>query len=128
MGVRLGPNASGKFSQHPLITLENTPPGIRLSSAWETLPFLSSYQQVGIPAAAYTDAQLGNAVYSYQAGEVAFKCGAEHSILWRIIGKHSRAHQGESNPNRITQKAKVGFCPCCSLVSHVAVPRAYNMG
>ena len=129
MGVRLGPTASGKFSQHPLITLENTPPGIRLSSAWETIPFLSSYQQVGTPPAAYTDAQLGNAVYTYQAGEVAFQCGATGSILWRIIGKHSRAHQAEGgNPTKVSQKGKVGFCPCCSMVSHIAAPATYLLG
>ena len=129
LGVRLGPTASGKFSQHPLITLENTPPGIRLSSAWETIPFLSSYQQVGTPPAAYTDAQLGNAVYSYQSGEVAFQCGAAKCILWRIIGKHSRAHQGEGgNPTKVAQKGKVGYCPCCTMVSHIAVPATFVMG
>ena len=32
MAVRLGPKASGKYAQHPLIKLENAPPGVRLSS------------------------------------------------------------------------------------------------
>ena len=44
MAVRLGPKASGKYAQHPLITLDNTPPGIRLSSVRETMPFLASFQ------------------------------------------------------------------------------------
>ena len=56
MAVRLGPKASGKYAQRPLITLDNTPPGIRLSSVRETLPFLASFQQVGIPGVANTDA------------------------------------------------------------------------
>ena len=28
----------------------------------------------------------------------------------------------------MTQKAKAGFCPCCSWVSHVAIPGAYGIG
>ena len=129
MAVRLGPKASGKFAQHPLIKLENTPPGVRLSSARETLPFLASFQQVGIPAVANTDAQLGNSVYAYQSGEILFgHLGADSHILWRIVGQHSRAYGGAGTKTKLTQKAKVGFCPCCSWVSHVAIPGAYDIG
>ena len=129
MAVRLGPKASGKYAQHPFIKLENTPPGIRLSSLRETLPFLASFQQVGIPAVAFTDAQLGNAVYAYQSGEILFNnLGADSHILWRIVGRHSRAYGAAGTKAGITQKAKVGFCPCCSWVSHVAIPGAYATG
>ena len=93
MGVRLGEKASVKLARNPLMTLANTPPGIRLSSPRETLPFLASYQQVGLPAVAAPDAQLGYSVYTYQSGEVALgSCGAEGHVLWRVVGQHSRAH------------------------------------
>ena len=93
MGVRLGEKASGKLAQNPLMTLANTPPGIRLSSPRETLPSLASYQQVGLPAVAASDAQLGRSVYTYRSGEVAFgSVGAEGHVLWRVVGQHSRAH------------------------------------
>merc|ERR1711951_51158 len=112
MGVRLGPKASGMYAQHPLITLNNTPPGIRLSTVWETLPFLASFDQVGLPAVANTDAQLGNSVYCYQSGEIAFgSCRADSHILWRIVGRHSRAYGGAGTKIGPAQKAKVGFCP-----------------
>ena len=82
MAVRLGPKASGKYAQHPIITLDNTPPGIRLSSVRETMPFFSSVQQVGIPAVANADAQLGDSVYAHQSGEILFgSMGADSHVL-----------------------------------------------
>ena len=93
LGVRLGPKASGRLAQNPLMTLANTPPGIRLSSPRETIPFLASYQQVGLPAVAASDAQLGHSVYTYQSGEAASGMyGADRHVLWRVVGQHSRAH------------------------------------
>ena len=77
MGARLGEKASGKLAQNPLMTSTDAPPGTRLSSPRETLPFLASHQQVGLPAVAASDAQLGHSVYTYQSGKVAFgSCGA----------------------------------------------------
>ena len=56
MGARLREKARGKLAQNALLTLANTPPGIRLSPPRETIPFLASYQQVGLPAVAAADA------------------------------------------------------------------------
>ena len=87
LGARLGPTASGKLAQHPLMALANAPPGIRLSSPRATVPFLASSQQVGLPAAAASDAQVGRSVYTYQSGEVAFGMrGADSHVLWRVVG------------------------------------------
>ena len=80
-------------------------------------------------AVANADAQLGNSVYAYQSGEILFgNLAADSHILWRIVGQHSRAYGGAGTKTSITQKAKVGFCPCCSWVSHVAIPGAYDIG
>ena len=112
-----------------MITLGNTPPGIRFSSVREAIPSLSSFQQVGIPAVANADAQLGNSVYAYQSGAIAFgPLGADLRILWRIVGRRSRVYGGAGSKTPVTQEAKVGFRPCCSWVSHIAVPGAYATG
>ena len=90
-----------------MIKLENTPPGVRLSSARETLPFLASFQQVGIPAVANTDAQLGNSVYAYQSGEILFgHLGADSHILRRIAGQRSRAYGGAGAKTALAQRQK----------------------
>ena len=129
MGVRMGEKASGKLAQNSLMTLANTPPGIRLSSPRETLPLLASHQQVGLPAVAASDAQLGHSAYTYQSGEVAFgSCGAEAYVLWRVVGQHSRARGQTGSKVQISQRAKVGFCPCRSTVSNIAIPGSYGLG
>ena len=92
-----------------MITLANAPPGIRLSSPRETLPFLASYKQVGLPAVAASDACCS--VYIYQCGEVAFgSCGAGGHALWRVAGQHSRAHGQSGSKTLATKRTKVGFC------------------
>ena len=115
--------ANGELAQQPFVALANAPPGIRLSSPIETIPFLASYRRAGLPAAASSDAQLGHAVYAYQSGGVASgMCGADEHVFWRIAGQHSRA-SGQSGGKTLTmQRAKVGLCPCCSSVTHVAIP------
>ena len=65
MDVRLGEKVSGEMARNPLTTLANAPPGIRLSSPREARPFLASRQQVGLPAVAASNAQLGHSVYTY---------------------------------------------------------------
>ena len=76
-----------------------------------------------------SDAQLGHSVYTYQSGEVAFgQCGAEAYVLWRVVGQYSRAHGQTGSKTQISQRAKVGFCPCCRSVSHIAIPGSYSLG
>ena len=83
--VRLGSKASGKLAQQPFMTLANTPPGIRSPSPRVTIPLLAPYQQVGLPGAASSDAQLGRSVFSNQSGEDApGMCGAGGRVLRRI--------------------------------------------
>ena len=78
---------------------------------------------MGFPAVAASDAQLGHSVYTYQSGEVASgQCGADGH------GQHSRAHGQTGNKTMATQRAKVGFCTCCSTVSHIAAPGSYKLG
>ena len=55
-------------------------------------------------------------------------CGAEAYVLWRVVGQHSRAHGQTGSKTQISQRAKVGFCPCCSSVSHIAIPGSYKLG
>ena len=129
LGARLGSKASGKLAQHPLVSLANTPPGIRPSSPRETLPLLASSDQAGLPAFAASDAQLGHSVYTYQSGEIAFgMCGADGHFSWRVVGQHSRAHGQTGNKTLVKQRAKVEFCPCCSSATHVATPGSYSLG
>ena len=114
---------------HPLMSLSNTPLGISLSSPRETIPRLASSRQVGLPAVAASDAQLGRSVYTYQMGEVAFgMCGVDRHVLCTAVIQHSRAHGETGSKTMVTQRAKVGFCPRCSSATHIAAPGAYPLG
>ena len=111
------------------MTLANTPPGTRLSSLRETVPLLASLQQVGLPAVAASDAQLGHSVYTCQAGKVAIDmCGGANHVLWRVVGQRGRARGQTGNKTAAPQRAEVGFYPCCSTATHVAAPGSYSLG
>ena len=118
---------SGKLAQRPLMTLAGTPPGIRLSSPRETVPFLASYQQVGLPAVAASDDQAGRSAYTYQSGEAAFRPrGADKHVLWRVVGQHSRARGQTGIKTRLRDGARRG-CVCAAarpstLLSRVSTP------
>ena len=128
-GARLGSTAAGKLAQRPLMSSANAPPRIRLASPCETVPFLASSDQVVLPAVAASGAQLGRSVHTYQSGEVAFEMrGADSHVLWRVVAQRSRAHGQTGNKTLVTQCAKVGCCPCCSSVAHVAAPGSYALG
>ena len=123
MGVRLGEKASGKLAPNPLMTLADTPPGIRLSSPRETLPLLASYQQVGFPAFASPDAQLGRSVYTYQSGEGASgPRGAGGHVLLRAVGQRSRARSQTGGKTKVARRAKVGSV-CAAARSPMSPPR-----
>ena len=109
--------------------LANTPPGGRLFFPRETIRFLETSDQVGLAAVAASDAQLRRSVYTYQSGEVAFGvCGADGRVFGRVVGQHSRARGQTSTETVATQRAEVGFCPCCSSVIHIAIPGSYFLG
>ena len=128
-GVRLRSKASGKPAQHPVMSLANTPPGVRPSSPRETIPFLASSDQVGLPAVAASDALLRRSMNTYQSGEVAFGvCGADGRVFGRVVGQHSRARGQTGTETVVTQRAEVGFCPRCSSVTHIAIPGSYSLG
>ena len=101
-----------------------TPPGMRKANFREALSLLQAPRQVGIPATLNTDANLGFAFYAYQSASVALPSGETHRrILLRVEGKASRGGSGQG-----LQRAKVGYCPCCSIVTHIAVPPSYDAG
>ena len=72
---------------------------------------------------------MGHSVYTYQSGVIAFgMCGAGGRVSRRIAGQRSRAHGQTGGKTLVTQRAKVGFFPCCSSVTHVAAPGSYSIG
>ena len=65
LGVRLGPNESGVYSQR-IFDLDATPPGIRKAGFREVIGVLRSPGQVGRPPGVATDAESGFSVMAYQ--------------------------------------------------------------
>ena len=62
----------------------------------------------------------------YQSPEVALQqCDVGRFILIRLVGPVSKGHDAK---NPVTQRAKVGYCPCCAMATHVAIPRVYSLG
>ena len=73
-----------------------------------------------------TDACLGFAAYAFQSAEVLFgPVQTTHDILIRLEGRRCKGH---SDRQHTTQRAKVGYCPCCTLPTHVAIPLSYVLG
>jgi len=126
MGIRLGKTASGKWSE--LIPGPgNTPPAVRKVNFREALMLLESPLQLGLPATIETDACLGWAVYAYQSAEVLLeRCERAKEILVRIVGSCSKGHMAVKR--EVTQRAKVGYCPCCTVATHILIPPSYAVG
>ena len=115
--MRLGDNASGEWTNF-LTSTSQTPPGMRKANFREVIAFLQAPGQVGLPGSQTTDAHLGFACYTYQSSSIALMDEETHrNILMRMVGSASQGGVGEKS-----QKAKVGFCTCCSQVTHIAVP------
>ena len=75
--------------------------------------------QIGFPATINTDACLGFAAYAFQSAEVLFgPVQSTHDILIRLEGRRCKGH---SDRQHTTQRAKVGYCPCCTRPTHVAL-------
>ena len=123
--LRLGAQGSGIMMQYldgPSITA----PGIRRCTMREVLQLLENPQQIGYPATVNTDSCLGFATYAYQSAEVLFgPVQARSDLLIRLVGRRCKGH---SDRQSVTQRAKVGYCPCCATPTHVAVPLSYELG
>ena len=128
-GARLGRNATGQWSnmvegstQPPL------PPALRKVNWRELLQILQASQQVGLPCSVNTDASLGWPLYGYQSFEISMEncLGARH-ILLRILGQRCKGSEA-GRKEGVAQRAKRGFCPCCSRATHVLIPATYEQG
>ena len=74
-----------------------------------------------------TDACLGFPVMAYRSRGIAYgHYGAWQSTLVRIEGRLSKSHDGKAG--NLFRRAKVGYCPCCACVTHVAIPPSYSLG
>ena len=125
-GVRQGPDAGGSRCQEAYSVFA-TPPGVRKTSARELIAFLHADGQMGFPPTFSTDASLGYLVTAYQSSEILFgHFGGDKFLLVRLEGTTSRGHSGSKAG--LAQQAKVGYCPCCTVAAHVAVPPAYEAG
>ena len=123
VGLRIGDPPSG-IQIHKIKRVTQTPPGMRKVNFREALAFLQAPRQIGAPATLNTDSNLGFACYAYQSASVALPPGEAHKhILLRVEGTATRGGSGQA-----PQRAKVGYCPCCSIITHIAVPPSYEAG
>ena len=104
------------------------PPSIRKAGFREVAGVLRFPGQVGYPPGVATDAQVGFSVMAYQSAEMLFGRREEDGyISVRLQGACARAHQGGQKGD-MTQRAKVGYCPCCTRPTHVAARSRYMAG
>ena len=97
-------------------------PATRKVSPREIIQFLGNSSQIGYPATMNTDACLGYSVMGHRSCDVVYdRCEAWMSILVRLEGRLSKGHVTEATDG-LCQKAKVGYCPCCTRAAHVAIP------
>ena len=123
VALRVGNPPSGALANN-LQSNTQTPPGIRKTNFREVLSILQVPHQIGLPGTQSADANLGFAFYAYQSAEVALPPGEKRrEILLRVAGAATHGGSGEK-----LQKAKVGYCVCCSAITHVAVPPTYPTG
>ena len=128
-GTRLGRNATGQWSnmaggpkQPPL------PPALRKVNWRELLQILQASQQVGLPCSVNTDKSLGWPLYCYQSFEILMgTCLGARNILLRALGQRSKGSEAGKKEG-VAQRAKCGFCPCCSRATHVLIPATYEQG
>ena len=104
------------------------PPAARKVSPREIVQILGNPDQVGYPASMNTDACLGYSVMGYQSWDVVYDhCEAWKWTLVRLEGRLSKGRDAKAKDG-ICQKAKVGYCPCCTRATHVAIPQSYAIG
>ena len=110
--MRLGPDASGA------LCYKLDPSRWR---AREILEVSSFPGRVGYPGSMKTDASLGYAAMGYRSAEPACEsCDAQRSLLGHPGGRATRGHGG--GKKELAQRAQVGLCLCCTLLTHVAAP------
>ena len=111
-----------------MVAPKYVPPAAREVSPREITQVLGNPQQVGYPASMNADACSGCSVMGHQSwGAVYGHCGAWKSTLARSEGRLSRGFEAKAKDG-LCQRAKVGYCPCCTQATHVAIPPAYTLG
>ena len=101
-------------------------PGIRKASVREVLQVLENPKQEGYPGTVNADACLGSSVYAYQSPEVLLdSVGTRDDVLVRLEGLRCKGHNDKQN---VCQKAKVGYCPCYAISTHIGIPNSYILG
>ena len=104
-----------------------TPPAMGKSPIREVLGFLQARGQFGFPPSMHLDACLGYCCVGYQGAEMALsKCDAGKYILVRLGGAVSKGC--DAAKSNLAQKAKVGYCPCCTKATQIAIPMSYHLG
>ena len=132
LGARLGPKAAGTWGSHAEGAVQPTlPPALRevnyreLSrSELSRSRFWKRPTEVGLSCPTNADASLGWTVYCYQIWDVLFpQCQGDQSVLLILEGCCSR---GSDAPRQSTaRRAKCGYCPCCSRITHVIAPASF---
>ena len=126
MGVRLGPRASGQSANY-----ENSAPGTRQSprkrSVRKMMNFLHAQGHIGFPPAMDADASSGFSSMGSRSAHVAINLrdvGDFALIRFAETGSRARA----TPESGTAQRAKAGYCACCTGATHAAIPPMYAPG
>ena len=127
LGVRLGLTALGELPRR-ICDPAPTPPGVRRAGRRDAMAVILCKVQVGYRPSVVAGAQLGFPVMAYQSAELLIGQREDSGrILVRIESTCSRARMSEKNAET-AQRAKVGYCPCCTRPTHIAAPSRYVVG
>ena len=122
VGVRLGPSANDTLPQ--TLQMPTPAPG-KFPLGGGSTPTGSPWAD-WIPSV-HEDGSLEYAILAYQSSWATFHhCGAGKAIRVRLEGEASPGH-GAGSPD-VPQRAKAGYCPCCTVPTHIATPRSYEAG
>ena len=104
------------------------PPALRKVNWRELLHILQVCRQVGLPRSVNTDASLGWSLYCYQSHEIPLdNCSGMQSILLRVAGACRKGSESAKSVS-LPQRAKCGYCPCCSRATRALIPFTYEAG
>ena len=128
-GTRLGPNATGQWSNMVVGSEQpSVPPALRKVNWRELLQILQASRQVGLPCSVNTDASLGWPLYGYQSYEIPVdRCLGAQNIFLRVAGQCCKGSEAVKKEG-VAQRAKCGFCPCCPRATHVLIPATFEQG